>query len=179
MAPRQIAFFLAVIAGCVGRSAPPARPPDVIATTPGLVRVSGRATLETHYCAGGGARVTPEMYDQARRTAPITADLLVLRGKEIDPREPDATIRPDAQGRFTVELAEGTWCVFLASRRPIGPFPTEKVGGRDAACLEQVARTCDAVWTITGKPPAEPDIAIPEPCPQVFNQPCYSGPMPP
>ena len=149
------------------------------------VPVTGTLRGEAHFC-GGGARPTEEMIEAAHRSYPLSGvELFVEHGARISAKQPGSRVKTRGDGRFETALAPGRWCVYRASRRlteapqGIGVAPQPAAGNMDQACLEELKHSCDAVVDVSQRADRRVQIVISEGCPQVWNQPCYRGPMPP
>jgi hypothetical protein len=146
-------------------------------------RVAGKAVLVTSVC-GGGAAISQDAVARLPPPQPIGGrDFLVVAGEQISATQPAARFTTRADGSFATRLAPGTWCFFDAARRlrddraapgrqpPAAP-------NTDTACLAAEKRRCDLVLAVQLDVP-HADITFTAHCPEVWNQPCYRGPMPP
>jgi hypothetical protein len=150
-------------------------------------RVAGRVVSVNRIC-GGGAAITPEMVAQLPPPQPLVGKvLLVVAGENIGPVPEVARITTGADGQFDIRLSHGAWCVFDAGRKLDG---TEKVRAPDLvlpsanpnideACLAVERRRCDEIIRVAEKDQTGLQISFYGSCPEVYNQPCYRGPMPP
>jgi hypothetical protein len=136
---------------------------------------------------GGGAAITPEMEAALPPPQPLAGKLLlVVAGEEIAAVPEAARFTTDASGRFETKLPQGTWCVFDAGRKletraaePPGPATSGADAYTDEACLAHERRRCDEVIRVSDKGRNVVQVQFYEACPEVYNQPCYRGPMPP
>jgi hypothetical protein len=148
-----------------------------------LNRVTGKAVLVTTVC-GGGAAIRPEDVAQLPPPQPIGGrEFLVVAGERISAARPAARFVTRADGTFVTRLPSGKWCFFEASRKPAAPrsaapTPPAASSGVDAGCLEAFNQRCDLVLPIKSDVTGA-EITFTARCPQVWNQPCYRGPMPP
>ena len=145
----------------------------------------------TSSICGGGVAITREQMDNLPPPRPLGGkDFLVVAGNRITAAPPSARFTTRADGTFVTRLPPGTWCFFEAGRRPsetnvqgaepVAP-PTRgprASSGIDPGCVEDQKRRCDLVLPVKSDI-KRAEISFAEPCPQVWNQPCYRGPMPP
>jgi hypothetical protein len=120
------------------------------------------------------------MERDASRLAPRPGHYAVVRGNELKDRESLQTFSADAAGHFSADLAPGHWCIVDASKLSSlhAPIPAPPSGDFDARCLERQRRACDATFDVGEHQNKALEIHFWAQCPEVFNQPCYSGPMP-
>jgi hypothetical protein len=109
-------------------------------------------------------------------------EFLVVAGERISAARPAAhfVTRPD--GTFVTRLPPGQWCFFEAGRRPkddrAEPLVAPTGPNVDAGCLADQKLRCDLVLPVKADV-SRVEITFRQGCPQVWNQPCYRGPMPP
>jgi hypothetical protein len=99
--------------------------------------------------------------------------ILVRAGKRNRDVKPVAEVTSDANGRVSLNLAPGDYCVVAARKRhltPGGPYT-------DAACLERVFAECDAVWHVTEA--ADQQLSVSFMRTNHGPPRCYLGPSPP
>jgi hypothetical protein len=148
-----------------------------------LKRVAGRAVLVSSIC-GGGAAVRDEDLARLPPPQPIAGkEFLVVAGEQVNASPPRARFVTRADGTFVTRLPPGKWCFFEAARKPSEPrdqpAPVKVSSAHvDPGCLEQERRRCDLVLSVKANV-ARAEITFTARCPQVWNQPCYRGPMPP
>jgi hypothetical protein len=153
-------------------------------------RVAGKATLHTSVC-GGGAAIRREDVERLPPPQPIGGrEFLVVAGEQISAARPAARFTTRADGTFVTRLPSGTWCFFDAARRPSaadGSAPTAPARAQpvtapapqtDAGCLAAERHRCDLVLAVRSHV-SRAEIIFTARCPEVWNQPCYRGPMPP
>jgi hypothetical protein len=144
-------------------------------------RVAGKAVLTSSIC-GGGVAIRPEDYERLPPPQPIAGkEFLVVAGDRITAARPAARFVTRPDGTFATRLPPGQWCFFEAARRPkddrAEPLAVA-APNVDAACLAEQQRRCDLVLAVKADV-SRVEITFTQGCPQVWNQPCYRGPMPP
>jgi hypothetical protein len=118
----------------------------------------------------GGAALP---YELMHRTRPA-AQLLLFRHGSVNTAAPPLVERAsDERGQLTIDLPAGTYCVVTAAKRDPSQQPTNAGARIDSACVERLARTCDATFTTPVK-----QVRIDLYRSTCFG-PCYVGPMPP
>jgi hypothetical protein len=137
------------------------------AAEPNLL-VGGATVTEAQNC--GGALITLDTVLRSYKHA-YKGDILVRKGKENSKAKPVATIQPDAEGTFSIELPPGTYCLIESSKKD--PPPGKTTQYMDATCLETLWKSCDAVVKHPSGKPVLLDLV--DPC----SSPCYFGPPPP
>jgi hypothetical protein len=144
-------------------------------------RVAGTAVLVSSVC-GGGAAIPDDAVARLPPPQPMGGrDFLVVAGERISAAQPAARFTTRADGSFVTRLGPGTWCFFDAARRPgddRGPPEAVAAPNSDADCLAAEKRRCDLVLAVQSDVP-HAEITFTARCPEVWNQPCYRGPMPP
>jgi hypothetical protein len=144
-------------------------------------RVAGKAVLVSSIC-GGGAAIPADAVARLPPPQPIgDRDFLVVAGERISAAQPAARFTTRADGSFVTRLAPGTWCFFDAARRPTDERAAHVSGAApntDADCLAAERRRCDLVLAVSSEVTGA-EITFTARCPEVWNQPCYRGPMPP
>jgi hypothetical protein len=148
---------------------------------PKTKRVAGKAVLTSSIC-GGGVAIRPEDYERLPPPQPIGGrEFLIVAGERISAARPAARFVTRPDGTFATRLPPGQWCFFDAARRPKEDRP-EPIAATalnvDAACLADQQRRCDLVLAVKSDV-SHVEITFRQGCPQVWNQPCYHGPMPP
>lgn len=117
------------------------------------VPVKGVTTVASTLCGGAPAR--PEVVAKAA-TPKLDpgAHLRLYRGRSAQGEALE--VKSDAEGRFTLTLPAGDWCV-VDGRRQILPG-SKPIPGADVKCWASAALGCDAIWAIDridGKAPPE------------------------
>lgn len=163
MRAKSCALVLVSI-GCGSAPAPVAN-----ATSGQVVTVRGVAQSHGSYC--GGAPPTKEILEEVSRPRPVAGKFLVRAGAENTGDTPVAELSTAADGSFTVALPPGDYCVVTAGKRTLHVKPDAH---HDRACLERVARTCDATWHVTAAG-LDGAIDLNQAC---FGE-CFNGPPPP
>lgn len=115
--------------------------------------------------------------------SPYQGELTLRPGASNSDSPPAATVRPDAEGRFELDLPPGRYCVLTADRlesleralqqaqaRP-NPF------GLDLACVERQWHQCRAVIDVGGEDTEVATIRIMDRC--GWNLPCALRPPDP
>lgn len=100
------------------------------------------------YC--GGAAPTPEVERDSRTPHPLVGAHYLLRAGSVNTEvEPLHELVLDEQGRVTVLLQAGDYCIVGTDKRslaaPPGPTSGPGQGQQDAACLAEQQRVCDLV----------------------------------
>jgi hypothetical protein len=125
--------------------------------------------------------VTEEMMRDASRLEPRPGVYAAVRGNELKDLGSLQKFSADAAGHFSADLPPGHWCIVDASKLSSldAPLPASRASDLDVECLERQRRACDATVDV-GEHQTQPlEIHFWAGCPEVFNQPCYRGPMPP
>lgn len=152
--------------------------------------VSGTASAATIERGRWGGVATRPEEEQARfarneeslrAPRPLSrAEFAVLRGKENrTSQKPVATFTTNTNGRFSVALPTGTYCVIRADRRRDRTGPTAVAAPNqyvDADCAEREARQCDALWHITSASRSQSIVVHLE---TGGGPHCWRGPSPP
>jgi hypothetical protein len=177
---RSRAVLLGLLALGAGTAA--AAPPNPKATSKtNTKQVTGKAVLTTSIC-GGGAAIRQEDVDRLPPPQPIGGrEFLVVAGERTSAAQPAARFVTRADGTFVTRLPPGRWCFFEAARRPKDDRPEPLAPAApnvDPGCLAAEKRRCDLVLAVTSDV-RQVEITFTQGCPQVWNQPCYRGPMPP
>ncbi|MBI5488347.1 MAG: hypothetical protein HY905_13520 [Deltaproteobacteria bacterium] len=158
-----------------GTPAPDAEEAAVPGTASGLEPCAagtgcGRLTTTSTYC--GGPAPSQEMLDALATPRPAGGILLIASpGGVYDPSQPEtARLTTDGDGRFTLAAAPGTYClVVMAKADFLGPqgdpgageaIPVPSFAPGVGECMDQWARTCDAVVTVGGAPGAAAEFNI-------------------
>jgi hypothetical protein len=148
----------------------------------GRVHVTARVLYTETFGRWGGAMPTAEeraRWDaqnaQGAKPKPYASLRLLLRpGKRNRPGKPVAEVTSDANGRVSLSLAPGDYCVVSEPKRTL----TAPGLNIDVACYEDWFAHCDAVWHVTDAPDQTFSISF-----QRANygpsSPCYRGPSPP
>ena len=145
------------------------------------VKVSGVVNRAGVHC--GGAMLTTEQAAAITSPRPESGHhLLVRTGKENSNSTPVAEVVTDRNGRFSLSLVPGTYCVVEEAKRKASPVQLPRPTAYqtiDKACFERAAKTCDAVWIVTSSGLTDVNITFQSYCP--WAGPCvqYSGPLPP
>jgi len=144
-------------------------------------RVTARVLYTEQFGRWGGAVPTQE--EQARwaeqnregaKPKPYAGQRILVRaGKQNRDRKPVAEGISDKDGRLTLDLAPGDYCVVGEGKRHLtagGPYT-------DAACIERWFTECDAVWHVSEAPDQQVSVSFLRR--GVGPGPCYHGPSPP
>jgi hypothetical protein len=127
---------------------------------PGLV--CGLSELGDVNCGGARRPLNPPVPDAGR-------GLAVRAGEVNDPAVPiAASTRTDDQGRFTLELDAGTWCIIEEAKADESSLAAWESAGAASSCLESWARLCDAVVRVGREP--TPEVQL------FFQRHCGAGP---
>ena len=119
----------------------------------------GRVTTTSTYC-GGPAPSEEMLQDLATPRAAGGIALVASPGEAFDPYVPvTAGVTTDDQGRFSFAAEPGVYCLVVAAKADFLTDPLDVPGGAaadgpafgvaDPACMDQWARTCDAVVTVS------------------------------
>jgi hypothetical protein len=144
-----------------------------------LVTVHGTARRIVPWC--GGAAPPDGL---GTRDQPYAGTLSFRPGRENSETEPVATVRPDDEGAFTVQLAPGWYCVqsgdrmdSLEERLAANGAGREQLG-IDLACVERQWHSCRAVLEVQPEGPPPPPVHIVDHC--NWSPPCATNlPDPP
>jgi hypothetical protein len=162
-----------------------------------LVRVSGTAThVHTTQPCKGGVRVTQEDF---KHETTVLADqtFTIYRGGPLNTVQspqgaPLKTFKTDGKGRFSVQLAPGTYCIMQGAPPPprdgaeeakaksIGEGPPDQ-NHKGHPQQSPEPPQCDTVLPVdtTGESAAVIRVSSTNRCNGPWNEPGYDGPMPP
>ena len=138
----------------------------------GSVQVSGKAEEYHPYC--GGAYPSEEDLLAQETPWPLANRTFEVYAGERSDTVPVTSFLTDGEGRFTLWLDPGTYCVVERGSRDMTIGESDTV---DRACLEEWVKGCDKRWTIDVEAGEEYDGSF-GPVRPCFG-PCYIGPMPP
>lgn len=147
--------------------------------------VSGTVTHSGSYC--GGASPTWEMEAEAARSKPYSGKWLYIKPGDTNLMETPFidSVMTDEEGRFSVKLPPGEYCMVAAEQRNRDIFNryTDPRGylRADSACMETWWGKCLQQFTVTESELNGVDIHFYHPCYVPPGIPClhYHGPIPP
>jgi len=146
--------------------------------TPAGLHLVGHATHYEPWCSGAA----PPRGASTRSSPLANADFPVKPGRENAEGEPLMTIHTDAEGRFSVDLPPGTWCIVDAARGPKRPSQSlavataPRVAG-DPQCADELWKACLAVIDTSQPPQGELQLSMFGHC--SWNHPCAPLEPPP
>jgi hypothetical protein len=107
--------------------------------------VRGRSQSTSSYC--GGIPPPPELVKElGTPKAEVGLTLLFREGELNDPKSRIfSEVTTDAEGRFSVTLPVGTYCIVEDAKRKKGPLPTAGDLVANEQCYNTWLSTCDAV----------------------------------
>ena len=133
-------------------------------------RISGVARVTPSFCSGH----PPDPDDEAdMQDVPIRTPLFVYSGTSYTGGQPIATIMPRADGKFSIKLPPGQYCVITSEHSALdAPIDSNA----DAPCVRTLRQRCEATWIVDAKGARSTtvnsmDIVVPTSC--SWQRPCY------
>ncbi|MFT3842419.1 MAG: hypothetical protein QM723_35840 [Myxococcaceae bacterium] len=136
--------------------------------------VKGEVDETYSYC--GGAVPPDELLRNLAKPVPVKARAFDVYRGETAEAETFTTFTTGDDGKYSVSLPDGKWCVIEATRRVRPGVPPE--AGADAACWKAESKRCDLRFEVSGKELSVPAATLRRGC--SFNPTCGPhGPPPP